>query len=293
MMKFRTIVPIPTYPFQVETSSRLIFLGSCFAEHIADYFGERRFAVCKNPLGILFNPLSIATALNLLIGKQQLSDANYLFFNDKWVSLLHHGRFSHPDKAHFIHHIETSLQQAQNALQAADYLFITLGTSYYYYHKERSMVVANCHKIPAYCFEKRRADVSEIVAAFQPFFAWKSLHNPNLQVIFTVSPVRHLADGFHKNQLSKSALHLAVEAIIQQHGAYYFPSYEIFHDDLRDYRFYDNDLCHPSPQGIAYVEELLAESLFSATTLQQIKNIEKVNRRAQHRPLYAAQDLNS
>lgn len=285
-MKFRTPITVPQYPFKITTQDKLFFLGSCFAEHVASYFAERRFEVNDNPFGILFNPISIANALDLITGKQQISEDFYQFYDEKWVSFLHHGKFSHRDKTTFLQNIDLELRKAQKNIQIADYLFITFGTAYYYYHIEKNMVVANCHKLPACVFDKKRAEIAQIVDAFSSFFAWKKQHNPNMKVIFTVSPVRHLSDGFHENQLGKSILHLAVDELVKKYDGYYFPSYEIFNDDLRDYRFYDKDLCHPAQQGIEYVQEILTQSFFDESTIQQIKLIEKENKRLQHRPLY-------
>lgn len=285
-MKFRTVIPSPPFPFQISYDTRLMFLGSCFSEHISDYLSERRFPVVANPFGILFNPLSIASTLEVACGVRELDERQFLLFGDKWVSLAHHGRFSHPDRSLFEAGIHDSVSLARDAVQRADILFITLGTSYYYYHKERQTVVANCHKIPAQNFEKRRASVAQVVQAFETFFLWRQNHRPDLKVVFTVSPVRHLADGFHENQLSKSILHLAVDELCALHSdTFYFPSYEILLDDLRDYRFYDHDLCHPSAQGVAYVLEQFTASFFSDDTLLRMQEVEREVRRSSHIPL--------
>lgn len=286
-MKFRTELPTPHYPFHIEPDSRLMFCGSCFSEHVSSYFADHGFAVCANPFGILFNPLSIAQGLDFLTGQSSLTEQYFLQHDDLWLSLAHHGKFSHHDADTFHHNIEEQLSAASEFLAHADFLFVTLGTSYYYYHLERQVVVANCHKLPAAAFDKRRATVDEVVASFAPFFAWRQQHNPQLKVVFTVSPVRHLADGFHENQLSKSILHLAIEQLTAQHpDTYYFPVYEMFQDDLRDYRFYDSDLCHPSRQGIAYVQEKVAETFFTESTLQWMKETERERKRAAHIPLH-------
>ncbi len=290
-MKFRTIIPVPLYPFKISLKNHLFFMGSCFSEHFAHFFQERRFKANDNPFGILFNPLSIAFALDLMTGNRVLSEHFFQYFDGKWISFVHHGKFSHPDKEVFLSNIHHELSEAQESIQQTDYLFITLGTSYYYFHREKQMVVANCHKVPAAAFEKKCANIQQITEAFKPFFAWRNLSNPSLKIIFTVSPVRHLADGFHENQLSKSILHLAVKELMEQYkDVYYFPSYEIFNDDLRDYRFYDKDLCHPSPQGIEYVEEIVLQSFFDEPTVQQIKIIEKENKQLQHRPLLIVEE---
>lgn len=286
MMKFRTEIPIPKYPFEIGLDSRLLFLGSCFSEHVSTYFIERKFKALANPFGILFNPLSIAFALDLMTGKQHLSERYFSFFEEKWISFAHHGKFSNPDRTMFEAGVNHSVAEGSEFLQKADFLFVTFGTSYYYFHKEKELVVANCHKVPGTEFEKRRASVTDVCNAFLPFFAWREQHRPDLKVIFTVSPVRHLGDGFHENQLSKSILHLSIEKMQETHeNVFYYPSYEIFMDDLRDYRFYDKDLCHPSPQGIEYVREMVSSAFFTDVTRQKITEIEKEIRRNCHRPL--------
>lgn len=282
-MKFRTEIPTPQYPFEISYESRLMFLGSCFSEHISDYFSRLRFNVVANPFGILFNPLSIAMALDMMMGKNVLDERYFHYFNEKWLSFAHHGKFSHPEKPVFEQNIRQSLQEGSAALRRADILFITLGTAFYYFHAERQLIVANCHKIPAAAFEKRRASIADITRAFDPFFAWRTEHNPDLKIVFTVSPVRHLADGFHENQLSKSTLHLAIEEMTAQNAhVFYFPSYEMFQDDLRDYRFYGADLCHPGEEGLQYVWEKVVEAFLLPSTQQRMKEVEKEVKRAGH-----------
>ena len=285
-MKFRTEIPVPKYPFEISFDSQMLFLGSCFSEHVSEYFTEREFSTLANPFGILFNPLSIALALDLMTGKQQLTEQYFTFFDEKWVSFAHHGKFSNPGRVLFDTAVHQSVKTGGEFLKNTDILFVTFGTSYYYYHKEKKLVVANCHKVPAAAFEKRRASITDICNAFLPFFEWRKTYRPDMKVVFTVSPVRHLGDGFHENQLSKAILHLAIEKLQETYrNVYYFPSYEIFMDDLRDYRFYDKDLCHPSPQGVEYVKELVASTFFTDATKLKINEIEKVLRCKGHRPL--------
>lgn len=284
-MKFRTEIRLPSYPFDIRYDHKLLFLGSCFSENVSTFFAEHQFSVTANPFGILFNPLSIAQALDFATQSKVLDEHFFHFFNEKWLSFAHHGRFSHPDRDTFELQISQSVENARKALQSSDFLFITFGTSYYYWHKEKELVVANCHKIPASAFEKRRATTHEIATAFAPFFQWRNQHRPDLKVVLTVSPVRHLGDGFRENQLSKSILHLATEELCQQHGdVFYFPSYEIYLDDLRDYRFYADDLCHPSAQGIDYVIEKVEDAFLSADTRRQLEEAERTLRRNQHIP---------
>lgn len=282
-MKFRTEINIPKLPFSIVLDTKMMFLGSCFSEHVSGFFAARKFPVCANPFGILFNPLSIAQTLDFMTGKSSLSDRFYQYFDEKWISFAHHGKFSHADKSVFLNQISDALQNGSSFLQNTDILFLTFGTSYYYYHLEKELVVANCHRVPGACFDKKRAEIDQICAAFAPFFAWRAQHNPNLKVVFTVSPVRHLSDGFHENQLSKSILHLSIEKMLDSYPeTCYFPSYEIFQDDLRDYRFYDKDLCHPSVEGVEYVMDKLLQSTMSPAMLQKITELEKVVRREAH-----------
>ena len=286
MMKFRTEIPVPRYPFEIGLDSRLMFLGSCFSEPVSEYFIERNFKALANPFGILFNPFSIAFALDLMTGKQQLSERYFAFFDEKWISFAHHGKFSNPDRKLFEEGVNHSVEEGSTSLQNTDFLFVTFGTSCYYYHKEKELVVANCHKVPGTEFDKRRASVTDICNAFLPFFEWRKQYRPDLKVVFTVSPVRHLGDGFHENQLSKSILHLSIENMQETYeNVFYFPSYEIFMDDLRDYRFYDKDLCHPSPQGMDYVCEMVRSAFFNDSTQQKITEIEKELKRKSHRPM--------
>lgn len=285
-MKFRTEIPVPHFPFAISYDDRVLFLGSCFSEHISNFFIERKFETMANPFGIQFNPLSIAFSLDLMTEKQQLSERFFQFFDEKWISFAHHGKFSNPDKNLFEDSISSSVKNSCDFIRKTDVLFITLGTAYYYFHKKRELIVANCHKIPGTEFEKRRASVEQCTAAFHSFFEWRKSNRPELKVVFTVSPVRHLGDGFHQNQLSKSILHLFIEEMQNKYeNVFYFPSYEIFMDDLRDYRYYDADLCHPSAQGLAYVKELVADAFFSEETKKRVLEIEKELRRNAHRPL--------
>ena len=287
-MKFRTPLLLPQYPFKISYQDRLLFLGSCFSEHIANFFITNKFQAVTNPFGILFNPLSIALTLDVCTGTAHLNEDYYQYFNGQWISFAHHGRFSHPDKKQFDAGISHSIQSGQESLSKANYLFITFGTSFYYYHIAKQLIVANCHKIPANVFEKRRCTITQIVEAFRPFFAWVSAHNPQLKIIMTVSPVRHLGDGFHENQLSKAILHLAIEQLQQEmKQVYYFPSYEILNDDLRDYRFYADDLIHPSTQAIDYMKEIVTNCFFDKNTQQQLAMIQKEVKSENHRPIFS------
>lgn len=284
-MKFRTEIPTPKYPFDINYQDKLMLLGSCFSDHIGNFFQEMRFDTLSNPFGTLFNPVSIATALKMCMNPE-LFDEQYIdFFNEKWISYAHHGKFSHPDKETFLQNIRQNLDRAHDFLSSANYLFITFGTAYCYRLIERDLIVANCHKIPANQFEKQLLTIEQIVGLYQDLLEQLRQFNPQLKIIFTVSPVRHLADGFHENQISKSTLHLSVNQLVDNINTYYFPSYEMVQDDLRDYRFYAADLCHPSDAAVTYIREKLTEALFTPETQERMKEVVKENKAQGHRKM--------
>ncbi|MEG1555885.1 MAG: GSCFA domain-containing protein [Bacteroidales bacterium] len=284
-MKFRTEIKIPDYPFQIDFSDKIMLLGSCFSDHIGSFFETNQFQVLSNPFGTLFNPISIANALNLSLNPTLFNESLVDYFNGQWISYSHHGKFSHFDKTVFIQNIEQQLQQGHDFLLKTDFLFVTFGTAFCYRLIERDLIVANCHKIPAVKFEKIRLTIEHIVEIYRRLMDKLVKEKPTLKIIFTVSPVRHLGDGFHENQLSKSILHLAIDALVDDQHYFYFPSYEILQDDLRDYRFYAQDLSHPGENALLYIEEKVMEKFFSKFTLDKIAKQVKNNKLLNHRKL--------
>ena len=282
-MKFRTEIPTPKYPFDINYQDKLMLLGSCFSDHIGNFFQEMRFDTLSNPFGTLFNPVSIANALKMCINPELFNEQYIDFFNEKWISYAHHGKFSHPDKETFLQNIRQNLDKAHDFLSSANYLFITFGTAYCYRLIERDLIVANCHKIPANQFEKQLLTIEQIVGLYQDLLEQLRQFNPKLKIIFTVSPVRHLADGFHENQISKSTLHLSVNQLVENTNTFYFPSYEMVQDDLRDYRFYAADLCHPSDAAVTYIREKLTDAFFTPETQERMKEVVKGNKAQGHR----------
>ncbi len=248
-MKFRTELLTPPYPFQIRHEQRIMLLGSCFSDHIGQFLLRGGFMVLSNPFGTLFNPLSISNSLRMSMVPERFSE-NYIYHHhDLWISFAHHSKFSNVSLEVMRAKIEEELKRSRQFLREADYLF-----------------AANCHKIPASEFEKRRATVQEIVTDYQLLFEELKEFNPKIKIIFTVSPIRHLGDGFHENQLSKSTLHLVTEELTTHENRYYFPAYELLLDDLRDYRFFAHDLCHPSVSAIEYISEKFMEAFFSPET---------------------------
>ena len=283
-MQFRTIIPAPQYPFQIQENDAVMLVGSCFSDNMGHYFDTHRFEVCSNPFGVLFNPISIDRALRFML-QPELFDKNRYFYKyrDLWVSFAHHGRFSKEIFEDFEANIDTNLQQSAEFLRKTRYLFITFGTAFCYKFIPRDLIVSNCHKIPNHQFDRLRLDVKKIVTQWNSTLALLKESCPDMKVIFTVSPVRHLGDGAHENALSKASLLLAVEKLVDNEFTYYFPAYEYLMDDLRDYRFYAKDLCHINDLAISYLEERLAESFFSPETIERMVEIEKENRFLNHR----------
>jgi len=284
-MKFRTELPVPKYPLQISYRDNILLLGSCFSDHIGTFLTNHRFSVLSNPFGTLFNPVSIANALKMTMNPDLFTENYCYYFDNHHVSFAHHGSFSHPDENLFKKQIIEQFLITKTFLQKTNILFLTFGTAYCYQFKERDLMVANCHKIPNTKFEKFRLTIDEIVRLYQEIISILRSINPSIHIFFTVSPVRHLGDGFHENQLSKSILHLAIEQLVENKNVFYFPAYEILMDDLRDYRFYAEDLCHPGENAVRYMEELFANSFFSQETKEKLKEIEKENKMLNHRKL--------
>lgn len=291
MSTFRTTFQIPSFSVSIDHQDQILSLGSCFAEHMAQRLLDVKFPVVQNPFGILYNPLSIDTALRILLEQQVISED--ILFNDKgvWHSPFHHSRFSGLDKTAVWNHIKSTLEAAKTHLNTSNRLIITLGTAFVYENIKSQQVVANCHKLPAREFRKRRLSVAEIGAVFIPVFKTLIEKNPDLDIILTVSPVRHIRDGVIENQRSKATLLLAVDEICKQiEAVHYFPAYELVLDDLRDYRFFAADMVHPSLVAIDYVWGKFGEAFFQKHTEELIGRIEKITTASQHRPFYPASD---
>ena len=285
-MELQTTVQIPAPVFNISHATRLLLLGSCFAENIGDNLLRHKFPVDLNPCGILYNPLSIANALQLILDGTPLQPRHLLQANGRWVSLLHHGSFSAPTPEQCLAAINQRLAKAHRLLPAIHLLVITWGTAWVYKHLPTGTIVANCHKLPASDFHRFRLTVDDIVSRYQPLIHSLRKRNPDLPVLLTVSPIRHWKDGAHGNQLSKATLLLAVDALRQQcDNIHYFPSYEILMDELRDYRFYAPDMLHPSPTAIEYIWQRFADTYFTPPTRQLNLQIEHINKSIAHRPI--------
>lgn len=283
-MDFRTIIPIKPQPW-ISHSTRFVLLGSCFAENIGQRLIDYRFQVDMNPFGVLYNPLSIAQALERLAENRPFVADELFEHNSLWHSWMHHGSFSDQSKEKALEKMNERFVLANQNLKKTDLLIITFGSAWVYEFDGR--VVANCHKVPNNRFVRRRLTVNEIVARYTQLFAALRQQNPKLKVLLSVSPIRYLRNDATENQTSKATLLLATEALCQQlPDVDYFPAYEILLDELRDYRFFADDMVHPSPMAVAYVWERFAQAYFTPDTLALLPEIDKENRRAAHRPLH-------
>ncbi len=262
-------------------------MGSCFAEHIGKRLADMKWRAELNPFGVLYNPLSISEALMQLMKFRQYGDEELTCFPDGgWSTWLHHSRYSHSVKEMALATINASLEAGSRALAEADMLVITWGTAWVYQLRNTGEVVGNCHKVPEREFVRYRLSVEEIVAEYTQQLGRLWALNPKVRVLFTVSPVRHLKDTLHGNQLSKATLLLAVDELCRRYPdrLHYFPAYEIVMDELRDYRFYAEDMAHPSAQAVEYVWERFVEHVTDRDAQAFIAEWTKMVRAMAHRP---------
>lgn len=284
-MNFRTKIDIPVPGFNIDHQDTIIMMGSCFAESIGKELENAKFNINVNPFGVLYNPQSISRALGILKEERLFSGDDVFEYDGLFHSYYHHSRFSDDNITRCLEKINGSIKMASSQLKNADILFITFGTAYVYKLKDQDMIVGNCHKLPADKFERYRLDTEAIVKTWMDTIKELRTINPRLKLIFTVSPIRHLKDGAHENQLSKSTLLLAIDRLCKMHEyVSYFPSYEIVLDELRDYRFYDEDMIHPNNTAIKYIWEQIRKTYFSPRTDSIINEWCKLSAAITHRP---------
>ncbi|MDR1524279.1 MAG: GSCFA domain-containing protein [Tannerella sp.] len=286
-MSYCTYIKIPESPFKITYKDSILFIGSCFAGNIGDKMSEYRFNVEVNPFGVLYNPLSVSSACRSMLHPEPFVADDLFFYKGAYHSFAHHGRFSDVSAGACIAGINESLNRAAAYLRTASYLAVTFGTAYVYRLGRSGAIVANCHKLPESEFVRERLTVSDITDEWSALLKELWRVNPSLKVIFTVSPVRHWKDGAHLNQVSKSTLLLAEQALTEQYPGQviYFPAFELMMDELRDYRFYAEDMIHPSPLAIHYIWERFSETCMDRETLSFLKEVEAINKSLNHRKL--------
>jgi len=282
-----TPVDVPELPWHTGYQQKNLFLGSCFTENIGEIMASLAFNVNVNPFGILYNPVSISNAiLRLLDGSPFVKD-DLFEYNGLWHSYMHHGRFSGVSADDVLPGINSHLEMGSQYIRNAGFLFITLGSAWIYELKTTGVVVANCHKVPATEFRRFRLSLGETVESLRSALDKLWEINSEIKVILTVSPIRHTSDGAIENQLSKSVLLLAVDALVKGYGSgrcAYFPSYELVMDELRDYRFYAGDMVHLSPVAIQFVWEKFAEVTIDKESTEIMAGIFAINKAIEHKP---------
>ena len=273
-------------PFDIKINHQhhLLLIGSCFTEQIGSKLSNHKFSVLDNPNGILFNPSSITKSISSYINNKQYSESDLFYQNESWNSWEHHSRFSNPDVGECLRIINESQTTAHSFLKKSDWLLITLGSAFVY-ELENKEVVANCHKVPTDKFTKRLLTAAEVFADLQKMIEKAVTFNPPLKIIFTISPVRHLRDGFVENNRSKATLIQAVHQLVDTNSnCFYFPAYELIIDDLRDYRFFAEDMVHPNYAATNYVWEKFMATCIDEPSHQLMKDIAVIVAAKNHKP---------
>jgi len=269
----------------IDYSSKIVLLGSCFSENIGNKLGYYKFQVTQNPFGILFHPKAIENLITRAINLKMYAEDDFIFQNERWHCFDAHSSISKSSKNELLKNLNTSLEKTRKALLEATHISITLGTSWVYRFIERDKIVANCHKIPQKKFLKEILSVNEISESLEAISALIKSINKNATILFTVSPVRHLKDGFVENTQSKSHLIAAIHHTINlKNKTYYFPSFEIMMDELRDYRFYTEDMIHPNKTAINYIWEKFVNTWLTQDALSTLQEVENIQKGIYHKP---------
>lgn len=283
-MQLTLNLDIPPLQRPITYTDNILLIGSCFTEHITDRLLHHKFRVLQNPHGILFNPLSVAQSIDGYIDGKQYAEADLFHLNELWNSWDHHTRFSHTDKQAALEGINASQTAASEFIKKADWVIITLGSAFQYYLTENGRHVANNHRAPAQWFEKRLLPINEIVAALDHTIQKLRAVNPYVNVLFTISPVRHIRDGVVDNNRSKSRLIETVHELVNSYNyAHYFPAYELVIDILRDYRYYDIDFVHPNYMATTYVWEHFMKACISTEVHDMMKQVAEIMTARNHR----------
>ena len=283
-MIFRTTVDIQPSETKITYGDSTMFLGSCFAAYIGEQMKLRKMPAMINPAGTIYNPDSILAAISNIISNKRTEIDDLYNFNGDWISFNHYTDFSSDNPDKLLNKINEQNEKAFTFLKKASFLFITFGTARVYRLKETGLTVSNCHKIPGANFDSELLLVENIVNKWRQILNELSAFNPGLKVVFTISPVRHWKDGAYGNRLSKSVLFLAVDELMKHKTKpSYFPAYEIQMDDLRDYRFYADDMLHPSSAAIDYIWEKFSETYFDKPTIELQLSVRKITKAAEHR----------
>ena len=284
-MQLSTTIKLKPQQSQINYDSKVVLLGSCFAENIGKQFDYFQFRNLCNPFGVLFHSKAIETLLWMAVQREQYSEGDLFFHNESWHCFDAHSVMSDPDKNRVISGLNEGVSLLHQWLKSASHVIITLGTSWVYKLRDLDMVVANCHKVPQKEFDKMLLSPAEIMQNLRNCIQMIKEIAPDVSILFTVSPVRHLKDGMIENNRSKAHLLAAVHQIVDKvPSVFYFPSYEIMMDELRDYRYYNEDMIHPSPVAIQYIWNKFSEVWISENANDTMKNVAEIQKGQEHRP---------
>ncbi len=285
-MQFTTKIPISISNHPIDYNSKMVSLGSCFAVNIAEKFTYYKFQNTVNPFGILFHPLAILEIIRRTVDEDFFTESELFFYNERWHCFDVHSDLSNANKEDLLQNLNQSLLDLKSHIKAASHILITYGTAWVYKEKTSQKIVANCHKVPQPQFEKELLSAAQIEAAVGDTIGLLLKVNPNVNVVLTLSPVRHLKDGFIQNQQSKANLITGIHQTInhQPTTVNYFPSYEIMMDELRDYRFYDEDMIHPNQTAIDYIWERFVATSITAESLPVMEEVSSIQKALAHKP---------
>ena len=288
-MEFRTTVKTGENRSWLHHSDSVVLLGSCFSDNMGGKLHGALINAMVNPMGTLYNPMSIARGVQRLIDAEPVAGLDLFMQSGVWNSYDFHSRYSLPDKQATIDRMNQRIQQGHEALRQAQLLTVTLGSAIVYRLKATGEVVANCHKVPQHEFERTMATTEEMAQVLDQMLTALHTFNPDLRVILTVSPIRHIADGLDTNSLSKASLRVTIDKAMKNHRDYcdYFPAYEIMMDDLRDYRFYTSDMVHPSDVAVEYIWQAFQATYLDDHSALAVARCERIHKRLMHRPMSA------
>jgi hypothetical protein len=285
-LQFTTKITIPKSNALIDYNSKIISMGSCFAENMGEKLEYFKFQNTVNPFGIIFNPVSIEKLIQRCVVKKYFTEEDIFFHNDLWHCYEVHSELSNPNKEEFLNALNQLIDSTNIQIIESTHFIVTLGTSWVYRNIESNEIVANCHKVPQKQFTKEILSIETIEKSIQNTIALIQKVNPNCNFIFTVSPVRHIKDGFVENTLSKAYLISAIHKTIncQLSIVNYFPSYEIMMDELRDYRYYTEDMLHPTKVAIGFIWKRFKETSISETSYKIMDEVETIQKGLAHRP---------
>jgi hypothetical protein len=285
-MQFRTVIPIETSKSSIDYNATIVSFGSCFAASMGSKLDYYKFRNAVNPFGIIFNPVSIEHLILRIVSRRYFTESDLFFHQELWHCFEVHSEFSSPNAVELLDRLNSLLDSTYTTITQATHILLTYGTSWVYREINTHQLVANCHKVPQKQFDKEILSVLTLETSIQNTIELLHNINPNCTILITVSPVRHSKDGFVENQRSKAHLITAIHSLLEKgnNQVHYFPSYEIVMDELRDYRFYAEDLLHPNSVAIDYIWHRFKETQIETDCYSTMETVEGIQRGLAHRP---------